>query len=271
MEASFVSALADMAVSACIRIVAVVVLLIAGNIVIRILLNMLGRSKIFDRADSSVRTFTLSAVRAIFYVMLFVSAIGILGVPMTSVFAALASVGVTIGLALQGALSNLAGGIMLMVFRPFRTGDFIEAADVSGTVQEIRMFYTIIVSIDNKRITVPNGNLMNTNIVDYSWKKQRRVDMMFDCARSENPARVQEIIDQVLAGDPRILQEPQPPFARLYSAAGETLQFAVRVWCRNEDYWDLYFDLTQRITEALADAGIRLPEMRMRVEDAEKN
>lgn len=146
-----------------------------------------------DKIEGTVRTFILSFLKAGLYAILAISIIGIMGVPMASVVAVLASAGVAIGLALQGALSNLAGGIILMIFKPFHQGDYVSAAGVEGVVKEVTLFYTVILTLDNKRITVPNGSLMNANITDYSAEELRRVDLRFACAKSEAPAKIQDM------------------------------------------------------------------------------
>ncbi|MCH5190331.1 MAG: mechanosensitive ion channel, partial [Oscillospiraceae bacterium] len=161
-----INSLAALAAAVGGKIVFAIIVLVVGKILIDAVLKLLKKSKMLDKMDPSVKTFALSFVKIALYVLLIISIIGILGVPMASVVAALASAGVAIGLALQGALSNLAGGIMIMLFKPFKVGDFVEASGVSGIVKEITMFYTVITTLDNKRITVPNGNLMNANIVD---------------------------------------------------------------------------------------------------------
>ena len=139
------------------------------------IVGLLEKSKGFARLEGTVRTFALSFVKIGLYVLLGISIIGILGVETSSIVAVLASAGVTVGLALQGALSNLAGGIMLLVFKPFKIGDYVDAAGVSGVVKEVTLFYTVIITVDNKHITVPNGSLMNANVVNYSTEELRRV------------------------------------------------------------------------------------------------
>ena len=150
------------------KIILALLVLIIGNILIKSILKMLAKNKIFEKAEGTVRTFMLSFVKIGLYIVLVISIIGIMGVPMASVVAVLASAGVAVGLALQGALSNLAGGIMLMIFKPFRLGDYVSAAGVEGVVKEVTLFYTVLLTVDNKRITVPNGSLMNANVTDFS-------------------------------------------------------------------------------------------------------
>ena len=191
---AIITNLAAMATAAGGKIILALLVLIIGNILIKSVLKFLGKSKMMDKIEGTVRTFILSFLKAGLYAILAISIIGIMGVPMASVVAVLASAGVAIGLALQGALSNLAGGIMLMIFKPFHQGDYVSAAGVEGVVKEVTLFYTVILTLDNKRITVPNGSLMNANITDYSAEELRRVDLQFACAKSEAPAKIQDMM-----------------------------------------------------------------------------
>lgn len=245
------------------KILFAVVLLIVGRLAIRYLMRLLERGKLLARVEETVKRFALSFVKAALYLILIISVVGVLGVPLASIVAVLASAGAAVGLALQGALSNLAGGIMLMVFKPFKAGDYVEAAGAAGIVREVTLFYTVLVSVDNKRITVPNGTLMNSNVVDYSAEELRRVDLSFSCAKTESPASVQEILLRIASAHALVLKEPAEPFARILRNTNDAMEFAVRVWCRNEDYWTVYHDLTQQITEALAENGVQTPAMRV--------
>lgn len=247
------------------KIILAIIVLIVGNIIVKAIVGGLKRSKSFDKIDNTVKSFALSFVKCLLYVILFIAVIGILGVPMASVITVLASAGVAVGLALQGALSNLAGGIMLMVFKPFRVGDFVEASGATGVVQEITLIYTVFLTLDNKRITVPNGALMNANVVDYSSEELRRVDLTFTCAKTEKPAEIQTLLRSVIDNHPMTLKSPEP-FARLSGGSNEAMEFTVRAWCKNEDYWDLYFDLTQGIVEAFAAKGVQQPAQRITVD-----
>ena len=245
------------------KLVFALIVWLVGKWAIGKIVGLLEKSKGFARLEGTVQTFTLSFARIGLFVLLVISIIGILGVETSSIVAVLASAGGTVGLALQGALSNLAGGIMLLIFKPFKLGDYVDAAGDSGVVKEVTLFYTVIMTLDNKRITVPNGSLMNTNVVDYSSAELRRVDLTFSCAKSEAPARIQEIMQQVMADNEKVLSQPDAPFARLSGGTNEAMEFTVRAWCKNEDYWTVYFDLTQKITEALAAAGVKAPSVRV--------
>ena len=158
----------DMLTGAAGNIVLAIVVAIVGIILIRLTMKVLRNLKSFEKLDQTMTRFILNFIKWLLYVMLIIAVIAILGVPMAQVIAVLASAGVAVGLALQGALSNLAGGILLMVLRPFNVGDFVEAAGASGVVHSINLFYTVIMTIDNKRVTVPNGSLMNANVTDYT-------------------------------------------------------------------------------------------------------
>ena len=252
----------EMLVGAGGNIVLAIVITIVGHFVIRFLMKMLRKLKGFEKLDQTMTRFILNLTKWLLYVMLIIGVISILGLPMAQVIAVLASAGVAVGLALQGALSNLAGGILLMVLRPFNVGDYVDAAGASGVVQSINLFYTVILTIDNKRITVPNGSLMNSNVVDYTAEPLRRVDLVFSCAKSEKPAEIQQCILDAVAGSRFALQEPAP-FARISGGTNEAMEFTVRVWCKTENYWDLYFELNQSIVEAFAQKGVQAPALRV--------
>jgi len=246
------------------KIVFAIIVYLVGKWLIGKAVNLMVKSKRFAELDGAVQTFARSAMKMGLFALLFVSIIGILGVETSSIVAAVASCGVAVGLALQGALGNLAGGIMLLIFKPFKLGDYVDAAGVSGVVTELTLFYTVITTLDNKRITVPNGSLMNSNVVDYSAEELRRVDLSFSCAKGEAPARVQEIMLGVMQKHEKVLQEgANAPFARLSGGTNDSMQFTVRAWCNNADYWDVFFDLTQGITEALGAAGVQAPAFRV--------
>ena len=226
---------------------------IVGKFIIKKILGLVEKIKALDKIEPNTRTFVVSAVRWLLYIMLVVSIVAILGVPMASVITVLGTAGAAIALSLQGSLSNLAGGIMLVIFKPFKVGDF---------VKEITMFYTVLNTVDNCRIHVPNGSLMNANIIDYSAEDTRRVDLSFACAKSENPAAIQNLILETLSANEKVLKDPSP-FARLSGGTNEAMQFTARAWCKTADYWDVYFDLTQSVTEKLGANGVQAPAVRV--------
>lgn len=253
------------------KLVSVLIVWVVGDHLIKLLVRTLQKSKGLGMIEATVRTFTISFVRIGLYVLLFITLISIMGVPMSSVVAVVASAAAAVGLAMQGALSNLAGGIMLLISRPFKQGDYIEAAGVAGIVREISLVYTVLVTPDGKRITVPNGTLMNANIVDYSAEEYRRVDFSFTCAKTEDPETVRQVL-LANAVHPLIAPEKDPPAAWLMSSTDTAMQFSLRVWVKTPDYWTVFFELNPKLTEALLKAGIQAPVVRVLTDEKnEKN
>ena len=245
------------------KIVLALIVWLIGKFAIKKLLKLLEKNKKFQSLEGTVRTFTRSFIKIAAYAVLIVSVVGILGVETASIVAALASAGVAIGLALQGTLSNLAGGIMLVIFKPFKHGDYVDAAGASGTVTDVTLFYTVLTTVDNKRITIPNGSLMNANVVDYSAEKTRRVDLVFSCAKTESPDRVEKLILDVMGKNDKILCEPEKPFACVTGGTNEAMEITARAWVNTPDYWDVYYDLTHSITAAFGEAGVQAPAVRV--------
>ena len=244
------------------KVLLAIVVWFVGKFIVSKIMGLVGKIKVLEKVEPNTRTFVLSALKWLLYVILVVSIVAILGVPMASVITVLGTAGAAIALSLQGSLSNLAGGIMLVIFRPFKVGDFVEASGVTGTVKEITLFYTVLNTVDNCRINVPNGALMNANIVDYSAEATRRVDLSFASAKSEDPKKIQSLMLDVMEQNEKVLKDPAP-FARLSGGTNEAMQFTARAWCKTEDYWDVYFDLTQTITEKLGENGVQAPAVRV--------
>lgn len=248
------------------KILLALVVFIVGRIVIGKIAKLLDKVKGVGKLEPTVKTFLINAIKTVLYVVLVVAIVGILGIPMASVIAVLASAGLAIGMALQGSLANFAGGIMLLIFKPFKVGDFVEAAGTIGTVKELTLFYTVFTTLDNRRVMVPNGSLMNSNVTNYSAEGKRRVDLTFACAKSEEPAKIQDMILEAVNANEKVLkgeEAPAAPFARLSGGTNEAMQFTVRAWCLNADYWDVYFDLTQAITEKFGAQGVQAPAVRI--------
>ena len=255
-------ALANLCTTVVGKVLLAIVVWFVGKFVVNKVMGLVGKIKVLDKIEPNTRTFVLSALKWLLYIVLVVSIVAILGVPMASVITVLGTAGAAIALSLQGSLSNLAGGIMLVIFRPFKVGDFVEASGVTGTVKEITLFYTVLNTVDNCRINVPNGALMNANIIDYSAEETRRVDLTFASAKSEDPQKIQTLMLEVMDGNEKVLKDPAP-FARLSGGTNEAMQFTARAWCKTADYWDVYFDLTQAITEKLGENGVQAPAVRV--------
>lgn len=241
------------------KILLAVIIFIVGRLIIKWILKLLGKSKFMNKMERTVRSFINSFIKIGLYIILVVSIIAVLGVPMASVVTVLASCGVAIGLALQGSLSNLAGGIMLLIFKPFRVGDYISSTGEEGTVKEVNLFYTVINTVDNKQVTIPNGTLMGANVTNCSMEETRRVDLAFNIGAGNEIGKVQEVILKTVVKNPDILHAPAEPFAAPVEGVPGGMKYAVRVWTLSGKYWDVYNALMKDIATALSDAGIGGP------------
>lgn len=246
-----------------IKVVIALLIYIAGAWIIRRIKNLLVRIFTRREADRALITFVSSLVSISLTVLLIVVSIGILGVNTTSLAALLAAGGMAIGMALSGTVQNFAGGIMLMVFKPFKAGDFIEALGYSGTVSEVNIVSTKLVSTDNKVIVLPNGALSGGNINNYSQKEFRRVDQYVEVEYGSDFDHVKEVLLSVVKSDPRVLDSSTrgclDPFVALFSMKDSSIQFVTRVWVRAADYWDVYFNLNEQVYKTLPQKGISFP------------
>lgn len=246
------------------KLIFALIVLLIGRLIIRWVMKLIRKGKLFGKLDTTVSRFLQSVIRILLNILLVLTIVNILGVPMTSMVAILASAGVTIGLALQGALSNLAGGIMLLIFRPFRVDDFIEYGAYSGTVEDIGIFYTLIKTPDNRNVTIPNGSITNATVVNYSQNDNRRLDLTFDAAYGTDVERVKAILLDEAAKNEMVLTDPAP-FARLSSHESSSIRFVLRVWVKKEDYWDVNFNLIEAVHNRLEAEGIQIPFPQMDV------
>lgn len=240
------------------KVIAAVLIWIVGLWLIRILLKTLKKTMETRDYDVSLKKFLLNLVSWVFKIVLIVVVLGTVGIETTSFAAILAAAGLAIGLALQGSLANFAGGVLIMIFKPIKVGDFIEAQGESGTVQEIEIFTTKLTSTDNKEIILPNGKLSNDNIVNYTTLDMRRVDLKFGVGYDSDIKKTKDILMAQLTDHPLILKEPAPQ-VRLSELADSSLNFIVRPWVKTPDYWSVYFDIVESTKEALDAAGIEIP------------
>ena len=240
------------------KLILALLIWIIGSIVVKKVVKTVMGLKAMEKLDATVKSFLGNFLKIALYVVLVLSIISVLGVPMASVVAVLASCGVAVGMALQGSLANLAGGIMLMIFKPFKVGDYIVAAGDEGVVQELSMFYTVLNTLDNKRITIPNGSLMNSNIQNFSAEDLRRVDLTFNLTGGRDISEVQQIILDAMATNDLVLKDPAP-FASPLEPVSGGLAYTARAWTKSENYWDVYFDLMKKIPTALGAAGVAGP------------
>ncbi len=240
------------------KILGALIILIVGLKVTKALVKWLRKSPKLDKLDDSLRSFLSSFTSIALYAILVIVIASIIGIPATSFITVLATCGAAIGLALQGSLSNFAGGLMILLFKPFKVGDYIEASGESGVVSEISVVYTELLTLDNKRITIPNGALTNSVIENYSSEELRRVDLNFSAAYTCDIKKVKEVISGIVENHPKALKKPEP-FVRVSECADSALTYTVRVWCKNSDYWDVYFDVLEGVKEAFDKNGIEIP------------
>ncbi len=247
-----------------IKLLVAIVVLVVGIKLVKVFVKFIKTSHKLDKLDNSLRSFLGSFSSIMLYFVLIITVAMILGVPATSFITILASCGVAIGLALQGSLSNFAGGLMILLFKPFKVGDFIEASGECGTVVEISVVYTVILTPDNKRITIPNGSLTNSVIENYSSEELRRVDMTFSTGYECDIEKTKKVIAEVIANHPKTLKDPEP-FIRVSAHGDSALTYVVRVWCKSENYWDVNFDIIEGVKEAFDKNNISIPYPQMDV------
>ena len=226
------------------------------------LISMLNRfvGRLMDRrkVDISIKTFVKSLVNILLTILLIISVVGALGVETTSFAALLASAGVAVGMALSGNLQNFAGGLIVLLFKPYKVGDWIESQGVSGTVKEIQIFHTILTTGDNKVIYIPNGAMSSGVVTNYNTQTTRRVEWIVGVDYGEDYDKVQQIVTDILAADKRILKDPAP-FIALHALDASSVNVVARVWVNSADYWGVYFDINKAIYATFNEKGINFP------------
>ncbi len=246
------------------KLIGAIAVLIIGLWVIKIITKAIDRVMIKSDIDDSLRPFMKSLFGSLLKVMLVISIMGMLGIEMTSFIAILGALGLAVGMALSGTLQNFAGGVMILVFKPFKVGDVIEAQGYTGAVKAIQIFVTILTTPDNKTIIIPNGGLSNGSMINYSTQANRRIDWVVGVAYGENLEKVRGVIDRLIAADQRIFKDPAP-FVKVGELADSSVNFTVRVWANAADYWDVFFDRNEKIYTTFEKEGIGIPFPQMDV------
>ena len=240
------------------KVIVAILIWIIGSWIVKVVIKGLKKAMTKAGYEESLKKFLLNLITWIFKIVLILVVLGTLGIETTSFAAILAAAGLAIGLALQGSLGNFAGGVLLMIFKPIKIGDLIEAQGEIGVVKEIEIFTTKLTGLSNKEIIIPNGALSNGNIVNYTTEGTRRVDLVFGVSYDADIKKTKEVMMQVLTSHPNVLKDPAPGVTVL-ELADSSVNFAVRPWCNTADYWNVYFDVTENIKEALDAAGIEIP------------
>ncbi|MEI8610778.1 small-conductance mechanosensitive channel MscS [Enterovibrio sp. Hal110] len=240
------------------------VILIVGNWVVKKIANTVAKVLRKKQLDESVIEFVHSFVRYLLFVIVIIAALGKLGVQTASVVAVIGAAGLAVGLALQGSLSNFAAGVLIVAFRPFKSGDYVEVAGVAGSVESIQIFSTVLTTPDNKMIVVPNGGVISSPITNYSRHNTRRIDYVIGVSYSADLKKTKEVLARVIAAESRILATPEPTIG-VVELADSSVNLVVRPWVKTADYWGVYFDLLQAIKEELDNEGIEIPFPQMDV------
>ena len=239
-------------------IIIALIIVVLGRMVVKMVGNLTGKLMKKRGVDETLRKFAMSIVTALLMAVVFIAALGQLGVETTSLVAIVGAAGLAIGLALQGSLSNFASGVMLIVFRPFKAGDFVEAGSATGVVQEVSIFTTTMLSPDNKRIIIPNAQITGGHITNYSAEEKRRVDLVFGIGYKDDIKKAKTIMMEIVTSDDRVLAEPAPTVGVL-ELGDSSVNFVVRPWVKTADYWAVYFDVTERMKLRFDAEGISIP------------
>jgi len=240
------------------KLIAAVVTLIVGLWIIKLLVGAVAKVMEKKEVDPSLRGFIKSLAGILLKVMLLISVIGMLGVQMTSFIAILGAAGLAVGMALSGTLQNFAGGVIILILKPFKVGDFIEAQGYAGSVWEIQIFNTILKTPDNVTIILPNGGLSTGSVKNYSTEERRRVDFVFGIAYGDDYDLAKATLAKLIQADQRILREPAP-FIVLSELADSSVNITVRVWSKASDFWGVKFDLTEKVYKEFDKAGLNIP------------
>jgi len=246
------------------KLLAAIVVLIIGSWVVKGIIGGINKGMSKGGVDTSLRPFLLGLISMLLKAMLIISVLGMLGIEMTSFVAILGAAGLAVGLALSGTLQNFAGGVMILLFKPFGVGDFIDAQGFMGIVSEIQIFNTILKTPDNKTVIIPNGGLSTSSMTNFSSEKNRRVDWTIGIAYGDDVDTARQVIRNLCAADSRILKDPEV-FIAVSELADSSVNFAVRAWVKAEDYWGVFFDMNENVYKTFGKEGLNIPYPQMDV------
>ncbi|BCK02213.1 small-conductance mechanosensitive channel MscS [Vibrio cholerae] len=254
----------DLLIQYGVNVISAILILFVGNIVVKAVAGSVAKVLRSKEMDKAVVEFIHGLVRYTLFIIVLIAALSRIGVQTASVVAVLGAAGLAVGLALQGSLSNFAAGVLIVAFRPFKAGDYVEIAGVAGSVDSILIFQTVLKTPDNKMVVVPNSAVIGGAITNYSRHATRRVDMVIGVSYKSDLQKTKRVLRETLEKDPRILKDPDITIGVL-TLADSSINFVVRPWCKTEDYWKVYYDSMQAIKEALDANGIEIPFPQMDV------
>ncbi len=246
------------------RLIAAIAVLVIGWWVVKAITRAVERNIDSQEVDETLKPFVVSVVNILLKTMLVISVLGMLGMQMTSFIAVLGAAGLAVGMALSGTLQNFAGGAMILLFRPFKVGDFIDAQGHAGTVSEIQVFNTILKTPDNKTVIIPNGELSNASMVNFSTEEERRIDWTVGIGYGDDVDQARQVIKALCDQDARILKEPELLIA-VSELGDSSINFAVRAWVKAGDYWPVYFEMNEKIYKTFDQEGLNIPYPQMDV------
>ncbi len=246
------------------KLIGAILVWVIGSLIIKALVKAFVRMLQKSKTDASLIPFLKGVFGTVLKIMLVISALGMIGIEMTSFIAILGAAGLAIGMALSGTLQNFAGGVMLLVFRPFKVGDFIEAQGYSGTVHQIQIFNTILKTPDNKTIIIPNGGLSTSSMTNFSTEYTRRVDWTFGIGYTDDSDKAKQLIKEICENDYRIFQEPET-FIAITELGDSSVNIVVRAWVDSSNYWGVHFDTIDKVFKTFVAEGINIPYPQMDV------
>ncbi|MDH5931289.1 small-conductance mechanosensitive channel MscS [Vibrio splendidus] len=247
-----------------VNIISALIILFIGNLIVKAVANSVSKVLQKKKMDRAVVEFVHGLVRYLLFVIVLIAALGRLGVQTASVVAVIGAAGLAVGLALQGSLSNFAAGVLIVAFRPFKSGDYVEIGGVAGSVDSIQIFQTVLTTPDNKMVVVPNGSVIGSPITNYSRHDTRRIDLMIGVSYNADLQKTKALLTKICESDERVLKEPCVQVG-VHTLADSSVNFVVRPWVSTAEYWNVYFDLMQAIKEGLDNEGIEIPFPQMDV------
>jgi small conductance mechanosensitive channel len=247
------------------KLIGAIVVLILGSWIIKLLTRAFRNILEKRNTDPSLNPFLIGTVSKLLWVLLIISVLGMMGIQMTAFIAVIGAVGLAVGMALSGTLQNFAGGVIILLFKPFKVGDFITAKGYTGTVNQIQIFNTVLKTPDNKTIIIPNGELSNSSLTNFSDEEKRRVDWTFGIGYGDSTEDAEKILKDLIRQDERILNEPQEPFVAVSELGDSSVNLTVRTWVIAENYWPVFFDMNRKVYNEFNKQGINIPFPQMDV------